>query len=124
MGYRSEVVLAISKDIMPHFLGLLAKEPELRPLVFKHHNHLDKDYNGDGTMLVVWHDIKWYENYPEIKAINSFVEACETDMLEGFDVEYQGEHVRFIRLGEDSDDIVEKGTLHGWDIGMNRCLSY
>jgi hypothetical protein len=127
MGYRSEVALAVSKEAMPHFLGVLAKEPNTRSLIFKHHDHLDQNYNGEGTMLVVWHDIKWYGGCAEIDAINNFVEACESDMIEGFELEkdgYQGDHVRFIRLGEEADDIVEKGTLHGWDLVTTRSLSY
>jgi hypothetical protein len=127
MGYRSEVLLAVSEKAMPHFLAVLAKEPEARPLIFKHHDHLDQNYDGEGTMLVVWHSLKWYESYPEIKAINSFIEECEADMLEGFDLEesdYQGAHVRFVRLGEDSDDVDMKGELHSWDIGVSRSLSY
>ena len=48
MGYRSEVALAISKEVMPHFLSVLAKEPEVRNMIFKHHDHLDQDYNGEG----------------------------------------------------------------------------
>ena len=127
MGYRSEVALAIGKEIMPHFLGVLAKEPDARSLIFKGCDHLDQNYNGEGTLLVIWHDIKWYESCPEIKAINSFINECEADILEGFDLkedEYQGDHIRFIRLGEDSDDVDQKGTLHDWDIAMSRSLSY
>lgn len=127
MGYRSEVALAISKVAMPHFLSVMAKHPEVRAMVFKGCDHLDQNYNGEGTLLVVWHNLKWYEHFPEVKAINSFIEECELDMLESFDVGeegHQGEHVRFVRLGEDSDDYEEKGTLHDWDISMSRSLMY
>tara|TARA_R110002073_G_scaffold332997_1_gene519884 strand:- start:41 stop:415 length:375 start_codon:yes stop_codon:yes gene_type:complete len=124
MGYRSEVVLAISKDVMPYFLNILAKEPEARSLIFKEHDTLNEDYGGEGTLLVAWSDIKWYESYEPIKAINSFVEECEADMIDGFEVEYQGDHVRFIRIGEEDNDYESRGTLHGWDITMNRSLSY
>ena len=123
MGYRSEVAMAIGKELMPHFLGVLAKEPEARPLIFKHHDHLDQNYSGDGTLLVVWHDIKWYsESDSAVGAIQRFVDDCEGDMLEGFEDTY--EHMRFVRLGEDSTDVEEKGTLHAWDITMSRSLSY
>ena len=127
MGYRSEVALAISKDLMPHFLAVLAKEPQARPLIFKDHDHLDQDYKGEGTLLVVWSEIKWYTDYPEVKAIQDFIESCELDDAEymGFkNVEYPSEHVRFVRLGEDNDDIEEKGTLHNWDIATYRSLNY
>jgi len=123
MGYRSEVALAVSKEIMPHFLSVLAQEPEARPLIFKHHSHLDQDYGDTGTLLVVWHDIKWYgESDRVIGAIQRFVDDCDGDMLEGF--EDACEHVRFVRLGEDTDDVEEKGTLHDWDISTSRSLTY
>ena len=112
---------------MPHFLAVLAKEPEARPLIFKHHDHLDQNYDGEGTMLVVWESLKWYDNYPEIHAINEFIEEAEGDMLDGFELpegEWQGDHVRFVRLGENFEDCEVRGTLHEYDIGMTRSLSY
>ena len=124
MGYRSEVVLAVSKDLMPHFLTVLAKEPEVRTLVFKHYSTLNEDWDGEGTFLVAWKEIKWYPNRAPIAAIEGFIEACEDNLIEGFDTEDQGDHMRFVRLGEDNDDYQEKGTFHDWDIFMNRSLSY
>ena len=127
MGYRSEVALAISKKVMPHFLSVLAKEPEARTMVFKHHDKLDRDYDGEGTLFVHWSDIKWYDSYPEVQAINSFVEDLEGDLLDGFELpegEWQGDHVRFVRLGEDVNDSEEKGNLHMYDIGFCRTLSF
>ena len=123
MGYRSEVALAVSKELMPHFLTVLAKEPGTRALIFKGCDHLDQNYNGEGTLLVVWHEIKWYDSYPEINAIQSFIESCEAEMVDDFDGE-SSEHIRFVKLGEDCDDYVEKGTLHDWDISMSRSLMY
>ena len=127
MGYRSEVVLAVSKEAMPHFLTVLAKEPEARTLVFKHHDTLNENYDGEGTLLVAWCDIKWYESYGPVKAINNFIEECDADMLEGFELkenDYQGNHIRFVRIGEEYDDCVTRGDLLGWDIGINRSVSY
>jgi len=74
-------------------------------------------------LLVIWHEIKWYDSCTEIKALDDFVELCEAEMVDGFDGE-SSEHVRFVRLGEDSDDYVERGTLHDWDISMSRSLMY
>ena len=122
MGYRSEVVIAISKDLMPHFLTVFAQEPSARPLVFKDHDHMSEDYDGEGTFLVSWSGIKWYEGYPEVDAINDFIERCEGDEIEGFDDLYQ--HFRFMRLGEDYNDNVEKGCLHDMDICFHRSISF
>jgi len=122
MGYRSEVVLAISKDLMPHFLGVFAKSPDTRALVFKHNDHINENYDGKETFIVSWNDIKWYESYPEIDAINSFIEDCEGDEIEG--LEEPWDHFRFMRLGEDTEDMVEKGYLHACDICFHRNISF
>jgi len=122
MGYRSEVVIAISKDLMPHFLTVFAKEPDCRPMVFKDHDYMNEDYDGKGTFIVSWSDIKWYEGYPEIDALNHFIDKCDGDEIEGIDDIY--EHFRFLRLGEDVEDMVEKGYLHASDICFHRRISF
>lgn len=122
MGYRSEVVLAISKDLMPHFLNVLAMEPEARSLVFKDNSEFNKNYDGKETLLVAWSDIKWYNSYPPIRAINSFVEECEADMIEGIEDCY--EHFRYVRLGADARTTTEKGELLCFDICITRSLLY
>ena len=122
MGYRSEVVLAVSKDLMPHFLSVLAKTPDVRTLVFKDHSSLHKDYDGEDTFVVAWGGIKWYEGYPEIDALNKFIDECDGDGIEGIEDTY--EHFRFLRLGEDYDDMVEKGELCCADICFKRSISF
>ena len=123
MGYRSEVVLAVSKELMPHFLNVLAKEPNARALIFKDNNCLHEDYDGKGTLLVSWSDIKWYhEIYPEILAVQEFIDDCDADNIDG--LEEPWEHFRFIRLGEASDDVEEKGYLNCHEIYINRSISF
>ena len=122
MGYRSEVVIAISKDLMPHFLTVFAKEPDCRPMVFKDHDYMNEDYDGKETFIVSWSDVKWYEGYPEVDAINKFVDRCDGDEIEG--LENPWDHFRFLRLGEDSNDMIEKGYLHGCDICFHRSISF
>jgi len=122
MGYRSQVVIAISKDLMPHFLTVFAKEPGCRPMVFKDHDYMNEDYDGKGTFIVSWSDVKWYEGYPEVDALNHFIDKCDGDDIEG--LEDPWEHFRFLRLGEDSNDMVEKGYMHASDICFHRSISY
>ena len=122
MGYRSEVVIAVSKDLMPHFLGVFAKSPDTRAMVFKHHDYMSEDYDGEGTFLVSWSNIKWYESYPEVVAINDFIDNCDGDDIEG--LEEPWEHFRFLRLGEETEDMVEKGYMHSNDICFHRSISF
>jgi len=122
MGYRSEVVIAVSKDLMPHFLGVFAKSPDTRAMVFKHHDYMSEDYDGEGTFLVSWSNIKWYESYPEVVAINDFIDNCDGDDIEG--LEEPWEHFRFLRLGEEVEDMVEKGYMHANDICFHRTIAF
>jgi hypothetical protein len=122
MGYRSQVVLAVGKELMPHFLGIFAALPAARPLVFKHHDYMNENYDGKETFIVSWDDIKWYESYPDVDAINTFIDKCDGDEIEGLSEPW--EHFRFLRLGEDSDDNIEKGYLHSCDICFHRSISY
>ena len=122
MGYRSQVVIAISKDLMPHFLTVFAKEPGCRPMVFKDHDYMNEDYDGKETFIVSWSGIKWYEGYPEVDALNHFIDKCDGDDIEG--LEDPWEHFRFLRLGEDSNDMVEKGYMHASDICFHRSISF
>ena len=115
MGYRSEVVLAVNKEIMPEFLAYLATNEEARNLVYSHADHLDQDYEQGGHLLVSWSGIKWYESYPEIAVIEKF--TCELDA----DTD-KSEMFRFIRVGEDYEDIEQRG--YGFDIHVNRAIDY
>ena len=115
MGYRSEVVLAVNKEIMPEFLAHLATSDEAKSLVFSDHDHLDQDYEGEGHLLVSWSGIKWYEGFPDVNVIEKF--TCEMD--ENTD---NSEMFRFVRVGEDYEDIEVRG--YGFDIHVNRAIDY
>ena len=115
MGYRSEVVLAVNKEIMPEFLAYLATNDGAKSLVFLDHCHLDRDYEGEGHLLVNWTGIKWYDGYPDVNVIEKF--TCEMD--EDSD---NCEMFRFVRVGEDFADIEVRG--YGFDIHVNRAIDY
>ena len=115
MGYRSEVVLAVNKEIIPEFLAHLATNDASKRLVFSEACRLDQDYEGEGHLLVNWTSIKWHESYPEVNVIEKF--TCEMD--EETD---KSEMFKFVRVGEDYEDIEERG--YGFDIHVNRSIDY
>ena len=115
MGYRSDVVLAVNKEIMPEFLAYLATNDEAKRMVFSDHCELNQDYEGEGHLLVAWTGIKWYDGYPDVDVIEKF--TCELDA----DME-KVEMFRFVRIGEDYEDIVTRG--YGFDIHVNRAIDY
>ena len=134
MGYRSEVVLALSKEMVPHFMAVMAQEPKGRAMVFEDTDQLDQDYDSDGGWLMYWAHVKWYDSYPEVAAVEKFIEACDSECLEswgaqtpvGNGVLQDGEwlHFRFLRMGEGSDDVEEKGSFADESIYLHRSLSF
>jgi len=133
MGYRSQVVLAIAPEAASAFMALCAKDPKV--LEFCHEaDTFTSGYAREGDYFMFWDHIKWYEGYPEVEAIQAFVLALEDDDLsdygeaeppklpDGSDDQW-GEYFRFVRLGEDTDDLTEKGWAFD-GIGVTRSLYF
>ena len=126
MGYRSDVVLAVGKEAMPAFMTALSRCPTAASFVFKEHDDMVKDYQGDGNILVRWSGIKWYgPAYPEIDAIQAFVDDPEQflpdEPLEG-DPDIH-DCYKFIRIGDDTEDIEQHGSGF-WDIYVSRSIEF
>lgn len=120
MGYRSQVLLAIGKELTPFLLLATSQCKDAEELVFKEHDTFDKDY-FEGW-LFRWDDIKWYDSYEGIAAIEKFIYEATSDEYE-FEVDgvkqNSSEYIRFVRVGEDTNDI----EMHGdgfWDIHVSR----
>lgn len=126
MGYRSVVALAVSEKMMPHFLGHLSQcDDAAYKLVFMEADKKIEDYDGDGTTMFLWEDIKWYDSFPEVRAITDFV-SMSTDYLFSVSKDFldPAAHFRFVRMGENSEDVEEEGWLCCDDIGIRRELSF
>jgi hypothetical protein len=131
MGYRSEVVLAVNAKIVPALMVMFANSEEAQRLCTKECDELLTDYDGAGNWLMRWDSIKWYESFPEIAMLNSFIQALECDDLSEYGLkaldDWEGaeyaELFSFVRIGEDTDDIDQRG--YGFDsIGISRSIDY
>ena len=126
MGYRSHVVLAISKHLTPFFMMKLSQNKEAEELVFKHADEFDRDYCDDKSWLIRFDSIKWYESYEDIITLENFTQEASSDEYE-FEVdgkkEHSSEHIRFVRVGEESTDIEMTGDGF-WDIYPHTSISY
>ena len=126
MGYRSQVVLAISKHLTPFLTLATSQNAEAQSLVFKDADTFERDYGGDKSWLIVWDGIKWYDSYEDIQTICKFIDDAICDEYE-FEVEgnkeLSSEHIRFVRVGEESGDIEMLGDGF-WDIYPSTHISY
>ena len=106
MGYRSEVAIAIHKDLQGEFLTFLNTE-ELMAQIFGDMSdfNLDKDYQGEGHWLFTCNSVKWYTNFDDYKDIQMF-----EDFMNAMDEkDDHQEKYRFLRIGEEIEDIEYRG---------------
>jgi hypothetical protein len=126
MGYRSEVVLAISKHLTPFLTLATSQNAAAQALVFNDADEFERDYYGDKSWLIRWHDIKWYDSYEEIQTLEKFIQEAVSDEYE-FEVDGKAqsscEHIRFVRVGEEAGDIEVMGDGF-WDIHTSTAINY
>ena len=126
MGYRSQVVLAISKHLTPFLMLATAQNKEAEALVFKYSDGFDRDYEGDKSWLIRWDGVKWYDSYEDIQTIERFVQEACSDEYE-FEVDGKpqssSEHIKFVRVGEEDTDIETYGDGF-WDIYTTTNICY
>ena len=130
MGYRSEVILAVGPEVMPHLMDTMAKSPEAREMCWGD-SEMVKDYcDIEGAFLFRWDHIKWYDSYEGVSAIQDFIQWCDEETIptgkkkENGDDEVQdaSEFYRFVRIGEEMDDNEVQGW--GFDIHIERSIEY
>ena len=127
MGYRSQVVLAISKHLTPFLTLATSQNAAAQTLVFKDADRFDRDYGGDKSWLIRFDSIKWYESYEEVQTICKFIDeaVCDEYQFEDDDgnAGASSEHIRFVRVGEESGDIEMLGDGF-WDIYPSTHINY
>ena len=135
MGYRSEVVLVVGKEVMPQFMVTMAKSPDARSLCFAEAERRE-DYDGNGNMLFAWDCIKWYDSYEGVAAIGDFLDWCDSESVPVSDEQKAQDksptpvtHVdgdecyRFVRIGEELEDVESRGSGF-WEVGVRREIEY
>ena len=123
MGYRSQVVLAIAEPLVPQFMVTMAKSPQARALCFGDAYRQERDFQGEkGRLFFEWDYIKWYDSFEEVQAIEDFLNWAEDKLkIDGKEIDGD-EHFRFVRIGEEYDDIETRG--YGFDIHPVRSIDY
>ena len=118
MGYRSEVVMAVTPEAQPLLLAVFAKYPEVRILCTTEADESIPHWNGEeNSWFFRWSDIKWYDSFESIHTLKKFMDALEEEDWSyfGFDEPDKGcdyESFRFVRIGEDYSDVVVEGGAY------------
>ena len=101
MGYRSDVVIGISKEVKAWAL-INDNWPSIL-------NDADETAEESDASFYNYQGWKWYDSYPEVRNLSDFFAAVE----EQFEKEIS---YAFVRLGEEYEDIEVIGQP--WDFGI------
>ncbi len=124
MGYRSDVCVALTDDAMRLFRTLVDHLPESHEIHmllndaqtgYNPHPWGESHKNPDESCeeKLYWEGIKWYEGYECVDFIQAFMLDCIPE-----------EDYKFIRIGEDSDDVETSGAYWDADIWVQRAISW
>ena len=70
MGYRSHVVIAMREEIVADFLTLMAINEEVKELCI---TEMKSDAYSKGDLLIELNNVKWYNCFPEVIALEKFM---------------------------------------------------
>jgi hypothetical protein len=94
MGYRSDVVIAIKKEVKAKLILLNTKLPELLT------DHAEENtVEADGIIYYEMCGLKWYESFPDVIEVVEFLDTLSQ------------EDYHFIRTGEETPDVEAYGDL-------------
>ena len=124
MGYRSEVCIGLTDDAARLFRTILDHLPEhheLRQLVKDAHtsrNHHPwgeehKTEDKDCEDKLYWDGVKWYDGFEDVDFIEAFITDCIPE-----------EDYKFVRIGEETDDVDERGDYWDAEIYVQRSISW
>ena len=124
MGYRSQVCIGMTDDAARLFRTMLEHIPdyhEIHSLIkdseTARHAHpwgtRHKTPNVDCDTKMYWDYVKWYEGYECVDFIETFLTDCIPE-----------EDFRFVRVGEETDDVEERGEYYDSDIHIHRSISW
>ena len=116
MGYRSDVGWACDPavaEVIGAVLELNPKESDgdLHSLV---DDGRDKHRGFERLDRLFFEDVKWYEGYHDVDMFNRLMEVLDAYGLDDF--------YGMIRIGEDTDDIEQRGVPYEYDMYINRSI--
>ena len=108
MGYRSDVAYVIKFDELAQrdaFITLMHAKND--PHINNALEEIKYRYSKDPIITFFCESTKWYENYPDVAVHHKLMR----DAVELYKAEY-----RFVRVGEDADDIQTQQDCAKYDL--------
>ena len=116
MGYRSDVGWACDPAVAEVIDAVLELNPkqdnsDIHSLVDMGR---DRHWGSNRTDRLYFESVKWYDGYYDVDMFNRLMEFLDAYGLD----EFYG----FIRIGEETDDIEQRGCPYEFDMYINRSI--
>jgi len=120
MGYRSQVLIALKAKHIKRFLEQVVFTAEAKD-IFDDWCKISTEFedpDDENGILFHWDSIKWYESYPSVNAVMTFIHNLPDD-------ESRTDYY-YIRIGEEVSDVELEGYWwdNPFDIGIDRSIYY
>lgn len=109
MGYRSEVAIKCEEKAY-EMLRETCQKVDLMP---------DKIFKDGDEYIFYWGWIKWYGEYEDVAAIENTLNKLD-ELQEPSDYETIGYGYKFMRIGENDDDVETRENDYGIELWMIR----
>ncbi len=106
MGYRSDIFLRVTDDTKKVFEAARRVCKDLDSLL--NDSEFENGYGND----FIWTNVKWYENYPEIKSFGNVVSQLSE------------EEYGMIRIGEETNDVEYYGSPCDFGMYISRTVEW
>ena len=119
MGYRSDVKLVF-------YTSNESELPFSAVKLWFDENYPKYDFGdvevGQNYVLISYEDVKWYQGYDEVEAVNKAIELfCDTFNAH----ENTGAHYEMIRVGEELQDIEREASAYcHWLLDVSRTIHF
>jgi len=100
MGYRSEVTIAIKKEVYQKHSIAFKDALEFSDCITQ----------TEKAIYFVWESAKWYSDYPEIAAVESVLSDLD-------DSDYG-----YVRVGEEMTDLETRGDFYEYGLDVSRAI--
>ncbi len=122
MGYRSDVVIAVTK--VAYTKSILKQD---LPDMLKGNDSWVVQKDNDMGFFWTIEGIKWYESYPEVQEVMDWLTTIESEEHQSDYIvngkkqkPWEQDQYGFLRMGEEYNDIEELGDPYHFDISMCR----
>lgn len=110
MGYRSQVIVAFTDEEFKELLHSCDDGAAINILEGANIHH------AKGWILLNYDWVKWYDGFPEVDAVNKYINKLQDEDKETYE---------FHRMGENYEDYDHSGMSNSpFEISMNRSLDF